>query len=87
MLASGMDGIRNQIEPPAAFDGNAYNAESGHLPADLKTATELFASSEFVREVLGEDVTEHYAHFVRTEQAAYDQAVTDWELKRYFERI
>jgi glutamine synthetase len=87
MLASGMDGIRNQIEPPAAFDGNAYKAESGQLPTDLKTATELFANSEFVQQVLGEDVTEHYAHFFRTEQAAYDKAVTDWELKRYFERI
>jgi glutamine synthetase len=87
MLASGMDGIRNQIEPPAAFNGNAYKADSGQLPADLKTATELFASSEFVHQVLGEDVAEHYAHFFRTEQTAYDQAVTDWELKRYFERI
>ena len=87
MLASGMDGIRNKIEPPPAFDGNAYNADSGQLPTDLKAATELFANSEFVQQVLGEDVTEHYAHFFRTEQKAYDQAVTDWELKRYFERI
>ena len=87
LLASGIDGIVNKIEPPAAFDGNAYNADSGQLPTDLKTATELFTNSDFIQRVLGEDVTEHYAHFFRTEQAAYDQAVTDWELKRYFERI
>ena len=87
LLASGIDGIVNKIEPPAAFDGNAYNADSGQLPTDLKTATELFAGSDFIQRVLGADVTEHYAHFFRTEQAAYDQAVTDWELKRYFERI
>jgi len=32
-------------------------------------------------------VVEHYLHFYRTEQAAFDQAVTDWERIRYFERI
>jgi glutamine synthetase len=37
--------------------------------------------------VLGDAVVEHYVHFFRTEQAAFDNAVTDWERKRYFERI
>jgi glutamine synthetase len=32
-------------------------------------------------------VVEHYTHFFRTEQAAFNSAVTDWERKRYFERI
>ena len=87
MLASGIDGIINQTEPPEAFSGNAYAADSDQLPATLSAATETFANSDFVKQVLGEDVAEHYAHFFRTEQANYDQAVTDWELKRYFERI
>ena len=30
---------------------------------------------------------EHYAHFFRTEVRAFDKAVTDWEQRRYFERI
>ena len=34
-----------------------------------------------------EEVVEHYGHFYRTEAAAYDKAVTDWERARYFERI
>jgi len=29
----------------------------------------------------------HYLHFARVEQQAYDRAVTDWERIRYFERI
>jgi glutamine synthetase len=32
-------------------------------------------------------VVEHYLHFFRTEQHAYNFAVTDWERRRYFERI
>jgi glutamine synthetase len=39
------------------------------------------------KRALGEDVVEHYLHFYRTEQDAYDKAVTDWERRRYFERI
>jgi glutamine synthetase len=30
---------------------------------------------------------EHYSHFFRTEMAAFNAAVTDWERSRYFERI
>ena len=32
-------------------------------------------------------MVEHYVHAFRTEQAAFDAAVTDWERRRYFERI
>jgi glutamine synthetase len=32
-------------------------------------------------------VIDHYSHFYRTEQAAFDAAVTDWERRRYYERI
>ena len=35
----------------------------------------------------GDDVVEHYAHFFGTEEASYRAAVTDWERRRYFERI
>ena len=39
------------------------------------------------RQAFGEQVVQHYVHFFRTEQTAYDDAVTDWERRRYFERI
>jgi glutamine synthetase len=87
-LASGLDGIRRQTEPPAMFEGDAYAArELPRVPHSLAEATHLFAGSGFAREVFGDAVVEHYAHFFRTEQAAYDRAVTDWERQRYFERI
>jgi glutamine synthetase len=87
-LASGLDGIANQIEPADAFDGNAYKAaDVASTPLDLVAATELFAASSFVQEALGADVQQHYSHFFATEMTAYRQAVTDWERHRYFERI
>ncbi len=87
-LASGLDGIANKIEPPDIFVGDIYAAR--HLPRvpyTLREATELFANSAFTKAAFGEEVVAHYTHFWQVEQATYDKAVTDWERKRYYERI
>ncbi len=87
-LASGLDGIVNQTEPPDIFQGDIYAAR--HLPRvpyTLEQAVDNFAASEFARSALGTDVVEHYTHFFRTEIESFRGAVTDWERKRYFERI
>jgi glutamine synthetase len=87
-LASGLDGIANRIEPPAVFEGDLYAARSlPRVPHTLGEAAGLFASSAFAKEALGADVHEHYTHFYQSEQKAFDRAVTDWERRRYFERI
>jgi glutamine synthetase len=87
-LASGLDGIDRKIEPPPMFEGDVYAARNlPHVPRTLREATDLFEKSAFAKEALGEEVMEHYLHFYRTEQEAYDKAVTDWERQRYFERI
>lgn len=87
-LASGLEGLDKHIEPPAVFVGDIYAAKDlPRVPHTLAEATQTFASSEFAKRAFGEDVVEHYAHFYRTEAAAYDKAVTDWERARYFERI
>ena len=65
----------------------AKAAQAARVPYTLAEANNLFSESKFAKKAFGEDVVEHYAHFFRTEVAAYDKAVTDWELKRYFERI
>jgi glutamine synthetase len=88
LLAAGLDGIANGVQPPAKFTGDVYAAtELPHVPRTLREATDLFEASSFVRDAFGEDVVEHYAHFARVEQSQFDAAVTDWERHRYFERI
>lgn len=87
-LASGLDGIRNRIEPPGLFEGNMYSAASlPRVPATLRDAIAALEQSAFAREAFGPDVVEHYLHFFTTEQKCYDKAVTDWERARYFEQI
>jgi glutamine synthetase len=57
------------------------------VPYTLAQATDQFGESEFAKRAFGTDVVEHYLHFFRSEQHAYNFAVTDWERRRYFERI
>ena len=87
-LASGLDGIARELEPPECFEGDAYAAKAlPRVPSTLREAAELFAGSEFAATAFGSEVVKHYAHFFRTEVDAADRAVTDWERRRYFERI
>ena len=88
LLASGIDGIEQRTEAPPPFAGDVYAAtDLPHVPRTLRDATDAFESGSFARAVFGKEVVEHYAHFFRTEQRAFDAAVTDWERRRYFERI
>ena len=84
-----MDGIAKRTEPPPMFRGDAYrsDAQSATLPRRLGEAVELFEASSFAREAFGSEMVDHYVHFFRTEERAYEQAVTDWERRRYFEQI
>ncbi|HYH43005.1 MAG TPA: glutamine synthetase family protein [Burkholderiales bacterium] len=87
-LASGLDGIRNRIEPPEHFSGDVYAAANlPRVPYTLAEAADCFEKSAFAKAAFGADVVEHYLHFYRSEQDAYNFAVTDWERQRYFERI
>jgi len=87
MIAAGLDGIDRELPLEAAFDGNAYADTSLRVPHTLRDALELWQKSELARTAFGADVTEHYANYARVELAAYDAAVTDWELRRCFERL
>lgn len=87
-IASGLDGIENKIEPPEIFEGDVYEAK--HLPRvpyTLAEATANFEKSDFAKKVFGESVVNHYVHHFKKEMEAYNEAVTDWERRRYFERI
>jgi glutamine synthetase len=86
-IAAGLDGIRNRIEPPEIFQGDLYAArELPRIPGTLREAIDEFERSDLPREAFGADVTEHYLHFLRTEQRKFDEVVTCWERARYFER-
>ena len=88
LLATGLKGIEDQVEPPECFEGDIYAAQ--HLPRvahTLEEAVSDFENSNIVVDAFGEEVVKHYVHFFRSEISSFHQSVTDWERKRYFERI
>ena len=87
MIAAGLHGIDNELPLEPAYQGNAYLDSGPRVPHTLRDALELWSGSEIVSEAFGTEVREHYANYARVELAAYDAAVTDWELQRCFERL
>jgi glutamine synthetase len=87
MVAGGLHGIEQQLELPAACDGNAYTAGYPHVPSTLAQARGTFAGSALARAAFGQDVVEHYLNYADVELAAFNAAVTDWERVRGFERL
>ena len=87
MIAAGLHGIDNELPLEPAFTGNAYEGDNPRVPHTLRDALELWQDSQLARDAFGTEVTDHYANYARVELAAYDAAVTDWELRRCFERL
>ncbi|WP_321163682.1 glutamine synthetase family protein [Nocardioides sp. Root1257] len=87
MLAGGLYGIEHKLALEDELVGNAYSSGRPKVPATLAAAREAFAGSEIARGTLGDDVVDHYANMADVELAAFNAAVTDWELFRGFERL
>jgi glutamine synthetase len=87
LLAAGLAGIEEKLELEPAFVGDAYLGKGiREIPKTLREAIALMDKSKMLRQALGDDVVEHYLHTARWEQFEYDRRITDWELKRGFER-
>jgi glutamine synthetase len=87
MIAAGLHGIDHELPLEPALAGNAYADDGPRVPQTLRDALETWQKSELARESFGNEVVEHYANGARVELAAFDAAVTDWELQRGFERL
>ncbi|MDQ6851689.1 MAG: glutamine synthetase family protein [Actinomycetota bacterium] len=87
MIAAGLHGIDHELPLEAPFAGNAYVSDAPRVPTTLREAAHLLADSEIARSALGDEVVEHYSNTARVELAAFDAAVTNWELIRGFERM
>jgi glutamine synthetase len=95
LLAAGLDGIENHIDPGPTNDDNLYTLTSrelkrrriDRLPDNLLDATRNLAKDQVLRAALGNTGTEDYIdYFVRVKQeewAQYHEQVTPWEVKNY----
>ena len=94
-LAAGLEGIKKKLVPPARVDRNIFEMdwnekEALHiesLPQDLCEATRELEKDAFVRNVLGEHVSEKYIEAKYKEWENYRVQVTEWEIEEYLYRI
>jgi glutamine synthetase len=99
MLAAGLDGIQNKLDPGDPNTGNMYTTSSGDLekqgiemlPANLLDATRELERDDVLREALGrardEDYVDYFINVKRDEWTRYHEQVTPWEIKEYLTRF
>jgi glutamine synthetase len=87
-LAAGLYGVERGLELRPETQGSAYVDESAErLPRTLKEATDRMGESKLARELLGDGFVDHFCATREWEWRQFSDAVTDWELQRYFEII
>jgi hypothetical protein len=74
------------LERGPPFEGNAYESDVERFPHTLRDAIARLENGTVARELLGDEVVDHYLNYARTEQELFDQAVTCYERERMFER-
>ncbi len=86
-IAGGLHGIENKIEPPPAYTGNGYEStDLPRIPWSIVDAIDLWERSDVAKACFGEDVHAHILNMAKQEWMSFNQTVTDWELRRYWER-
>jgi glutamine synthetase len=94
ILTAGLDGIKNNLQPPDTTQLNIYNLDEqerenhgiASLPGSLYEALELFKGSEIARKALGDHI---FNEFVKAKTAEWDDFrtyVSPWETERYMGR-
>ncbi|MEI2654555.1 MAG: glutamine synthetase family protein [Microthrixaceae bacterium] len=86
-VAGGLYGIENKIEPGDVFAGNGYESDLPRIPHTLVDAIAAWENSEIAKAAFGDDVHFHLLHMARQEWLEFNNHVTDWELRRNFERL
>ena len=88
-IAAGLDGIERKLAlATAPIEGTNRGAENvPRAPRTLIETTRAFRQSERARDWFGDDFVEHFAATREWEWRQWQDAVTDWERKRYFEII
>jgi glutamine synthetase len=89
-IGSGLWGIEQRWEPDAPIEGNAYaltHADNRRLPSTLSDAAHRLNRCAPARALFGDAFVDHHSQTRLWEEREFHKAVTDWELKRYFEII
>ena len=93
MLRAGMDGIKNNLQPPEPVEENIYQLDGESLlqknidllPTSLQEALDALKGNEVLQEVLGEHLFERYIDVKTKECDEFKKQVTNWEIDTYLD--
>ena len=90
LIYSILDGLESSMELEDAINENMYSGKNYNikkLPDTLSEAIDEFESSNFVKEKLGTQIFNEYIGAKKIEWNEFNNAITDWEIKKYLERF
>ena len=93
MLKAGLDGIKNNLQPPEPVEEDIYSLDDESLatknidvlPGSLGDALYQLKKDELMREVLGEHLFERYIDVKTKEWDEFKKQVTGWEIDTYLD--
>jgi glutamine synthetase len=91
VLAAGLDGIRNKLDPGKPNEDNLYAISEQErrdrgiqfLPQTLQEAIAAFAADPLVTDVLGRELRDEFIRYKTEEWETYHLSVSQWEVDRY----
>jgi glutamine synthetase len=91
ILACGLRGIEKGLKltiPPLGKGKDLVDGEGERLAKNLGAAVERMTASDSVaRQIFGDTFVDHFSGTRLHELRLFEQAVTDWEVKRYIETV
>jgi glutamine synthetase len=93
ILAAGLDGIANKLEPGEPNNTNLYEwspeqlKEAGIkvLPQNLNESLDALEEDRVLTGAIGADLTQEFLRLKRMEWVEYQRHVSSWEVERYLE--
>jgi len=93
MLRAGLDGIKNDLQPPEAVEENIYELDSESLlqknidllPTSLAEALDALKKDKVLQETLGKHLFERYIDVKTKEWDEFKKQVTSWEIDTYLD--
>jgi glutamine synthetase len=91
VLAAGLDGVINRMNPGDKNTRNLYTVDESDLrkdgidflPTTLKDALDCFEADQVLRDALGQEFSEMYLRVKRQEWESYHRTISQWELDNY----
>ena len=91
VLAAGLEGIREGVDPGDAQEDNLYEYSTAELeaagiealPRTLDEAVQRFAENPFVTRVLGQELRDEFITHKSEEWRQFPQTVSQWEIDQY----